>query len=235
MTIPGITPQLPLAWRAPADARLDTFLHAPPGAIAALGALARGDAGTWVLVVGAPGTGKSHLLLGACAHAEARGRRAAYVPLSHARGRVGEAIAGADAASFVAIDGVEAIAGAREDEVALFEAHNRLRAAGVGVAYAATHAPDGLPLAVPDLRSRLAQCLRVVLEPLDDDGRADVLRARAERRGLALDPAAIDWLLRREGRELAHLTALLDRLDRASLAAQRRVTVPFLRQVLDRQ
>ena len=105
----------------------------------------------------------------------------------------------------------------------------------MGVAYAATHAPDGLPLAVPDLRSRLAQCLRVVLEPLDDDGRADVLRARAERRGLALDPAAIDWLLRREGRELAHLTALLDRLDRASLAAQRRVTVPFLRQVLDRQ
>ncbi len=47
-----------------------------------------------------------------------------------------------------------------------------------------------------------------------------------------LEDAALDWLLRRVGRDLASLTALLDRLDRASLAAQRRMTVPFLRQVL---
>ena len=58
-----------------------------------------------------------------------------------------------------------------------------------------------------------------------------MLRLRAARRGLQIDAAAIDWLLRRAGRDLAGLTALLDRLDRASLAAQRRVTVPFLRQL----
>jgi DnaA-homolog protein len=79
----------------------------------------------------------------------------------------------------------------------------------------------------------LSQCTRVVLDPLDDAGRREVLRERAQRRGLSVDAAAYDWLLRRVGRDLAGLTSLLDHLDRASLAAKRRITVPFLRELLD--
>ena len=67
---------------------------------------------------------------------------------------------------------------------------------------------------------------------VNTDGRREVLRQRARRRGWALEEPALEWLLRRVGRDLGGLTALLDRLDRASLAAQRRITVPFLRQVL---
>ena len=59
-----------------------------------------------------------------------------------------------------------------------------------------------------------------------------ILRQRAQTRGLELDDAVLDWLFRRVDRDLGTLTALLDRLDRASLAAQRRITVPFLRQTL---
>ena len=92
-----------------------------------------------------------------------------------------------------------------------------------------------LALSLPDLRSRLAQCVRVGLQVLDDGGRREVLRVRARRRGLQIDEAAIDWLLRRVERDLGSLTGLLDRLDRESLAAQRRITVPFLRQVLGSQ
>ena len=49
---------------------------------------------------------------------------------------------------------------------------------------------------------------------------------------IQLDEAALEWLLKRVDRDLGGLTGMLDRLDRASLAAKRRVTVPFLRQVL---
>ena len=118
------------------------------------------------------------------------------------------------------------------DEVALFEFHNRARAAGGGVVYLASASPLALPLVLPDLRSRLGQCTRIVLRPLDDDARREVLRDRARRRGLVLEEAAIDWLLTRTGRDLVQLLALLDRIDQASLAAQRRVTVPFLRGLL---
>ena len=225
--------QLPLTLRYPPDQRLDTFVDAPPGALEQLRTLAIRPGVDWLYVAGPAGVGKTHLALAVCAAAEAAGRRAAYLPVAAARGRLRAALEALDGNDVVALDGVGAIAGLREDEVALFDFHNRARSAGTALLYSADAAPDALPLELPDLRSRLGQCARVVLAPLDDEGRRRVLRERAQRRGLVLEEAALEWLLRRVGRDLAGLTALLDRLDRASLAAQRRVTVPFLRQVLD--
>ena len=225
-------PQLPLALRYPPDQRLEAFVAAPAGAIAQLRALAGAEGTEWVYVAGPAGVGKTHLALAACAAAEDAGRRAAFLPLKTAAGRLPDALDAFDGHALVALDGLDAIAGQRDDEVALFDFHNRARQAGTGVLYTASVSPDALPLTLPDLRSRLSQCARVVLAPLDDAGRREVLRERAQRRGLALDDAAIDWLLRRRGRDLATLTGLLDVLDRASLAAQRRITVPFLREAL---
>lgn len=225
-------PQLPLALRFPPDQRLDTYLDAPAGALAQLRALAEAGSADWLYLAGPAGVGKTHLALGVCATAEAAGRRAAYLPLASAAGRLRDALDAFEGHDLLALDGIEAIAGNREDEVALFDFHNRARASGIGLLYAARDIPDGLPLGLHDLRSRLAQCARIMLQPLDDAGRAEVLRQRAQRRGLQLDDAAIEWLLKRVDRDLASLTACLDKLDRASLAAQRRVTVPFLRQVL---
>ncbi len=223
--------QLPLALRFPPDQRFETFIAAPDGAIAQLRALVR-DSAASVYISGAAATGKSHLLLATCAEAEAVGRRAAYLPLAAAVGRLRDALDSFEYADLVALDGLEVVAGRRDDEIALFDAHNRARDAGRSLLYAARAMPDGLDPVLPDLRSRLSQCARITLEPLDDDGRADVLRLRAQRRGLQLEDAAIDWLLKRVDRDLVSLTALLDRLDRESLAAQRRLTVPFLRSVL---
>lgn len=229
---PGPATQLPLALRYPPDQRFEGFVAAPEGATAQLRALATGAGDDWLHLVGAAGVGKTHLALAACAVAEAAGRRSAYLPLASTVGRLHEALDALHDNDLIAVDGLDAIAGQREDEVALFDFHNRARDAGTAVLYAARAAPEALPLVLPDLRSRLAQCARIALMPLDDDGRREVLRLRAQRRGLVIDDAAIDWLLRRVDRDLSSLTTLLDRLDQASLAAQRRITVPFLRQVL---
>lgn len=225
-------PQLPLALRYPPDQRFDTYIGAPDGMLAQLQALARGDDAQWLYLAGPVGVGKTHLLLATCAAAEAEGQRVAYLPLSAAAGRLRDALQALEGNDLIALDGLEAVAGNRDDEVALFDAHNRARAAGACLLYSARENPAGLALGLPDLRSRLSQCIRVSLSPLDDDGRREVLVQRAHRRGLVMEDAALDWLLRRSGRDLAGLTALLDTLDRASLAAQRRITVPFLRQSL---
>ncbi|WP_182212771.1 DnaA regulatory inactivator Hda [Stenotrophomonas acidaminiphila] len=226
-------PQLPLALRYPPDQRLESFIGAPDGALAQLRAAATGGSRDWVYLVGPAGSGKTHLALAVCAAAEQAGRGSAYLPLQAAAGRLGDALEAREGRDVVALDGLDAIAGQRGDEVALFDFHNRARAAGVTLLYTASAAPDALGLVLPDLRSRLSQCGRIMLDALDDDGRGAVLRERAIRRGLALDQAAIDWLLTRTGRDLGGLVVLLDRLDRESLAAKRRVTVPFLRKVLD--
>lgn len=225
-------PQLPLALRYPPDQRLETYVGAPEGVIAQLRAIAVGARADWIFLAGPAGSGKTHLALSLCAAAEQAGRRAAYLPLIAAAGRLREALESLEGHEVIALDGLDAIAGQRGDEVALFDFHNRARAAGVALLYTARAMPDGLPLVLPDLRSRLSQCVRIGLPVLDDVGRAAVLRERAQRRGLVIDDAAIEWLLTHSGRDLAGLVALLDRLDRESLAAKRRITVPFLRSVL---
>ena len=230
-------PQLPLALRYPPDQRLETFVRAPAGTVEQLRVLAAGEASASVprdavYLAGPIGVGKTHLLLGTCAAAEAAGRRAAYLPLIAAAGRLRDALMALEGNDLIALDGLDVVAGNREDEIALFDAHNRARAAGVALVYSARDIPDAIGLALPDLRSRLGQCTRITLQPLDDEGRREVLQQRAQRRGLVLEVAALEWLLKRVGRELGGLTSMLDQLDRASLAAQRRVTVPFLRKTL---
>ena len=229
-------PQLPLALRYPPDQRFDTWLDASPtGIVARLRVLATGATDDPLYLQGGNGSGKTHLLLASCAEAEAAGRPAHYLSMARIRGHAREAFEGLEQAGLVALDGLEAIAGLRDDEVALFDLHNRLRDAGAGLLYAARQTPAALLLALPDLRSRLAQCTLIALPALDDDGRARVLRRRAASRGLAFDEAALDWLLTRCSRDLSDLAALFERLDHASLAAQRRITVPFLRQVLGKE
>jgi DnaA family protein len=224
--------QLALELRMPPDQRFESFVAAPAAATAQLRSLAQGESADPLYVEGAHGTGKSHLLRATCAEANAWGRRIAYLPLESLRGRVRDALELVAGRDLVAIDGLETIAGERDDEVALFELHNRARTEGVALLYAAGAAPAALGFVLPDLVSRLAQCHRIALSPLDDDGRREVLRLRARHRGVAFDDAAIDWLLTRCSRDLSDLSAIFERLDRASLAAQRRLTVPFLRDVL---
>jgi DnaA-homolog protein len=225
------TPQLPLALRTPPDQRFDAF-HGQAAARDAVQAAARGSSGDWLFLSGPAGSGKSHLMLAACAEAATLGRRGAYLPLPAFAGHLGDALAAQEGADLLCLDGLEAIAGDRGDEEALFHFHNRARASGAVVLYAANGNPATLGLSLPDLVTRLGQCVRLVLEPLDEAGRREVLRQRAARRGLELDDAVLDYLLRRVDRDLASLTTLLDRLDKASLAAQRRITIPFLRDLL---
>jgi DnaA family protein len=223
-----VNAQIPLALRFAPDQELRAF-HGNPELRDLVGAVAAGRASDWLYFAGPAGSGKTHLLLAACAHARAAGSDASYLPLAALAGRLADALAGQARAALVCLDGLEAIAGDGEDEVALFHFHNAARAAGARVMYSANAMPAALGLQLPDLRSRLEQCTRIALEPLDESGRREVLRQRAARRGLELDDAVLDYLFRRAGRDLGTLTSLLDRLDQASLAAQRRLTIPFLK------
>lgn len=229
-----LVPQLPLALHFPPEHRLLTYLGAASGMIERLQLLASGGVSDALYLQGDNGSGKTHLLLGTCAAADAVGRRPQYLSLERVRGHARKAFEGLEqAADLVALDDLDAISGAHDDEVALFDLHNRLHDAGVSLLYAAAATPAMLEVALPDLRSRLAQCTMMPLRALDDAGRAAVLRQRASSRGLAFDDAALDWLLTRCSRDLSDLAAMFEQIDQASLAAQRRITVPFLRQVLD--
>jgi DnaA family protein len=227
------TAQLPLALRWPRRQRFEHF-HEGDNAVAleAIRRVAREADAPWVFVAGTAGSGKTHLLIAACQAAIESGRTAQYLPLASLRGSLVEAIRGVGGSQLLALDDVDVVAGNPEAEHALFDIYNRLRSEGVSMLLAAEALPAALEIGLPDLRSRLGACTQVLLKPLDDAERRDVLRAQARIRGIELDENVLDWLFARYARDLGALLDLLDRLDRASLAAQRRVTIPFLRDLL---
>lgn len=227
-----MTAQLPLSLRWP---RRQRFEHFYPGAnaaaIAAVQALAVQPDAPWLYLSGVTGSGKSHLLLAACQAASEAGRTVQYLPLKTLRDRA-LVIRGVAGSQCIALDNLEALAGERDAEHALFDLYNRARAEGTALIFAAEAVPAQLPLTLPDLRSRLGACTQFALKPLDDLERREVLKSQAASRGIELDDTVLDWLFARYARDLGALLDLLDRLDQASLAAQRRVTIPFLRSFL---
>lgn len=243
-----MTAQLPLTLRWPRRQRFEHFCPGPnAAAVAAVRALALGGGAPWVYLHGPLGSGRSHLLMAACqAHVAARAagdavaaasppatttHRAQYVPLATLADPV-EALQAAPGNTLLALDDLDAVAGNAAAEHALFDLYNQARAGQVDLLFAASAAPGQLGIQLPDLRSRLGACTRFALKPLDTAGRRDVLKRYANERGIQLEDSVLDWLFTHHARDLGALLDLLDRLDRASLAAQRRITVPFLRDFL---
>jgi DnaA family protein len=225
--------QLPLALRWPAHQRFDSFSIGANGvALDLLRAAAHMQDTTPLFLHGAVGSGRTHLLIAACAAANDAGHTAQYLSLASLRAQRDAAIRGFGGSDLLALDEVDAIAGDRAAEHALFDLYNRCRAEHSVLLFAATLPPAQLGIGLPDLVSRLSACTQVGLKPLDEPSRRELLRQRAHARGIELDDAVLDWLFARARRDLASLFGTLDRIDHASLAAKRRVTVPFLRSLL---
>jgi len=226
--------QLPLALRWPAHQRFAGFVPGANGVALELVRRAARDAeSAWLYLSGAQGSGRTHLLVATCAAASADGRSAQYLPLSVLRGEPAQAIRGFGGSDLLAIDDLDAIAGDHDAEHALFDLYNRCRAERATLLFAASAPASQVGITLPDLVSRLSACTQVALKPLEEMERRALLRDRARERGIELDDAALDWLFTRRKRDLATLFDLLDRIDRAALAAKRRVTVPFLRTLMD--
>ena len=132
----------------------------------------------------------------------------------------------------VIADDVESLEAAAQQQ--LFAAINAARDGGAPVLAAGPRAPAGLDLR-EDLRTRLAWGLVYQLRPLGDAEKAEHLRAEAGRRGLRLSGEVVGYLLTRFPRDLPSLNGVLDALDRYSLAAKRPVTLPLVREALEKK
>lgn len=222
--------QLPLGLGLRDDATFANFLPGPNGAVLEV---LRSGAERMVYLWGAEGSGKSHLLQAACHACATGGGTPVYLPLAEHAALAPEVLEGLEQAPLVCIDDVHAVAGRQMWEHGLFHLCNRVRDAGGRLLVAAEAAPGGLGLSLPDLGSRLAWGPVFHLEPLADEEKVAALQSRAGRRGLDLEAEVAAYLIKRCPRDLHSLFRLLDRLDHASLAAKRRLTIPFVREFLD--
>ena len=198
--------QLPLEISPPADPALDTFIPgANAEALERVRALAAGTLREAILYLWGEAGSGRSHLLRAAARANP---------------------------GLVVADDVETLDAAAQQ--ALFVAINAAREGQAAVLASGSAPPAGLALR-EDLRTRLGWGLVYQLRILTDAEKALHLRAEARRRGLRLTDEVVWYLLHRLPRDVASLNAVLERLDRHSLARQRPITLPLIREALSEE
>ena len=198
--------------------------------VATLSDIAAGGEGHGCWLWGATSTGKTHLLQAVC---DAAGDRAVYVPLSMFADAGPEILEGLASRDLICIDDVDLVAGQAEWEMALFDLSNQVFDAGAQLIVSAASAPRECPIELADLQSRFAKLPVFQIHVLDEDERVRALQLRSRHRGLELPDDTARYLLKRSRRDMASLYDLLDRLDGEALRAKRRLTIPFVRDVLE--
>lgn len=184
---------------------------------------------------GKQGSGRSHLLQAACHFATEKQQRAMYIPLKELlnHGHFSEHFfTELETLSLIAIDDIDAIVGQAHWEEALFHFYNRMQLNQSRLLIAATNAPAALTISLPDLKSRLTSGLIFQVHDLTDDEKILLLQQLARVDGFDISDDVAHFLLTRCSREMRDLLDILKKLDEATLVAQRRVTIPFVKEVL---
>ena len=225
--------QLPLAVQLRDDATFDNFFIADNGLL--LEQLKKQCKGgePYLYIYGSQGCGRSHLLQAACHLAELEQLSALYLPLNELvefpPAALFESIENLD---LICLDELDTVLGQPHWEEALFHLFNRLKSSGTALLIAANHSVRALPVTLADLHSRLSWGAIYQVQSLNDEQRQQALQFRAAKRGVELTDDVVFYIYQRCQRDTRALFNVLDLLDKASLKQQRKLTIPFVKDVL---
>lgn len=181
---------------------------------------------------GKPSSGRTHLLHAVCLAAQEQKRSAIYLPMQEIIHLSAAMLEDLEQADIICIDDIDLIAGKKEWELAFFHLYNRAQLSQTHLIITANVPPRELALMLPDLKSRLTAGIIFQLHILAEDERLAALKLRAKNRGLVMSDEVGLFILRRSPRDLSSIFNVLDKLDHASLTAHRRLTIPFVKDVL---
>ena len=195
--------------------------------------MASGEGETQILVWADQGHGKSHLLQAACNLASQSQMTVCYLPAREIIDSSTQLFEGLEQLDMVCLDDIDVMMQSAEWEEALFDLINRIRDAGKSLLLAANKSPESCAMYLADLRSRLSWGPVFHLHELDDEDKVTAMQKRADQSGLEMTDNVANYLLTHYPRDLFDLFERLDHLDKASMAMQRRLTIPFIKSVLE--
>lgn len=216
--------QIPLDIKLNATATFDNFV---PARNEQLVELLQSDE-AFVYLWAAEAVGKSHLLQALCQ----KHRNAIYLPLNEINTWQPEIFSGLESFDLICLDDVEHLAGQADWEQALFNLFNRVRDNHKQLRISGNVAATQLMIELKDLLSRLTWGVSMQVQALDDNDKITALSKRAEQKGFNLSGETSNYLLKNCPRDMKSLFKILEQLDDASLQAQRRITIPFIKKQL---
>ncbi|WP_126599416.1 DnaA inactivator Hda [Actinobacillus delphinicola] len=183
---------------------------------------------------GEKGSGKTHFLKACSNEFFLKNRRAIYVPLSKSCYFSPAVLENLEQKELVCLDDLQCVMGDPEWEVAIFDLFNRIKETQKTLLImSADQSPHALKVNLPDLASRLTWGESYQLANLNEDQKRQVLQENARQRGIELPDETANFLLKRMERDLKTLSETLSLLDKASLQAKRKLTIPFVKEVLN--
>lgn len=220
---------------------LDLALHAPQSLDGFIGGenlllralitqMALGEGDAQLFIHGAQNSGKTHLAHAACIYAGQQGFAAAYVDAKKNPTHLEQM--NLTQINLLVLDDVDALAGNDQGEFLLFDLINRLREQEIPLMMTAQLPPAACGFHLPDLVSRLGWGITMPIHVPNDAEKIELLRRKAHERGFDLPFESAVYLLQRSPRDLGSLLRIIQDLDHASLSAQRKLTIPFIRSVL---
>ncbi len=223
--------QLPLDIHLDDSARLDNFYFGDNAQLVKRLEDLKDNNQGFYFVWGNQTVGKSHLAQAICRELSEQQKVAVYIPLENQDLRP-EVLDGLEFADLVCLDAFESIAGDAEWEVAIFDLFNRIKLSEKSLLIFSATPIASLLVALADLRSRLTSMEVYKLNSLSPDNQIDCIKTLGQHRGLQISDEVASFLMVRTERNVAKIADMIEKVDRQSLTHQRKITIPFVKQVL---
>jgi DnaA family protein len=226
--------QFPLDFEFQSNHGFNTFFSASnQSVIQQLQALVLGTGETQIFLQGNQSFGKSHLLQACCQLAHQEGIHPFYYPFEPQRLPPLSIFEGLETLQLVCFDNVENILGLLDWEQTLLNFLNQQQASGRRLILASQMPIEALEVKLEDLKLRLYSGINLKLNPLEQDEIIAALIHKASYMGIMISPKVGRFLVTHYAFELPSMWVLLEQLDKATLSAQRKLTIPFLKQFLE--
>lgn len=226
--------QLPLAIQLSTNLNFENFVCPDNDFFLSTLKLLASDKGESVVYLwGVKGCGKTHLLHAVCQYAAAKDLSVNYLPLAEMIEYPVDVLAGMEDYAIICIDDMNILVDYPEWQQAVFNLYNRVRDKKGRMLFSAISNPKELGLSLNDLVSRMEWGVVFHLQELNDKQKIKALKMRASLRGLELNDDVAAYVLKHFARDSDFLFKLLDHLDRQSLISKRRITIPFIKDVIE--
>ena len=182
---------------------------------------------------GSQGTGKTHLLQAACKQADDMNSQVTYIPLKQHEEFDSEIFNGLGKLDLICVDDLEFISGNLEWQQRLTLLYNEIRDNNNSIIISSTSSPKNIKIELDDLKSRLVWGQVHKIKPPNDELKIEILKRKASERSFELSESVAEFLIHRTDRDLNSLIKILDVIDHSSLAAKRKVTIPFVKKLID--
>ena len=188
-----------------------------------------------VFLWGNTGTGKTHLLHAACRESKQHDRTCFYFSFDDKPLPDPAILNGLENFDLVCFDNIEIIAENSAWEQAFFNFYNLHRDNNKQLILSAHCPPKFLAILLPDLKTRMSWGLTLKISPLTDEQQLNALIYKANDLGFEIPVKVGRFLMNHYVRDLPSIWMLLDKVNYATLAAKRKLTIPFLKQIMSEQ